>query len=82
MKDIAPDKLLKSAEERHVWQYEHELAEDESEVTIKVADGTQIVDGDGKLHAAGERLSLPATEARNHIVSGRAEEVPKGRKPA
>ena len=38
MKDIVypPEK----AAVEHVWQYESEVLEDESEVTIKVADGT------------------------------------------
>jgi len=42
------------AAREHVWQYEHEVLEDEDDVTIKVADGTQIVGEDGKLYAAGQ----------------------------
>jgi len=74
-----PAKLLKSAEERHVWQYEHEVFEVEEDVTIKVADGTQIVGPDGKLHAEGQSLKVPGATARQHIAAGRAQ---AGRKVA
>ncbi len=74
-----PEKLLKSAEERHVWQYESEVVEDEEDVTIRVADGTQIVGDDGKLYAAGQTLKVPGATARQHIAAGRAQ---AGRKPA
>jgi len=71
MKDIVypPEK----AAEEHVWQYESEVLEDESEVTIKVADGTQIVGPDGKLYAAGQTLKVPGATARQHIAAGRAQ---------
>jgi len=71
MKDIVypPEK----AAEEHVWQYEHEVLEDESEVTIKVADGTQLVGPDGKLYAAGQTLKVPGATARQHVAAGRAQ---------
>ena len=69
MKDVVypPEK----AAEEHVWQYEHEVLEDESDVTIKVADG--------KLYAAGQSLKVSGATARGHIAAGRAQ---AGRKPA
>ncbi len=77
MKDIVypPEK----AAEEHVWQYEHEVLEDESDVTIKVAEGTQVVGDDGKLYAAGQSLKVPAMVGRQHVAAGRAQ---AGRKPA
>jgi len=71
MKDIVypPEK----AAVEHVWQLESELLEDESEVTIKVADGTQLVGPDGKLHAAGQTLKVPGATARQHVAAGRAQ---------
>ncbi len=77
MKDIVypPEK----AAEEHVWQYESDVVEDESETTIKVADGTQLVGDDGKLYAAGQTLKVPGATARQHIAAGRAQ---AGRKPA
>ena len=61
------------AAEEHVWQYESEVLEDESEATIKVVDGTQIVGPDGKLYAAGQTLKVPGATARQHIAAGRAQ---------
>ncbi len=77
MKDIVypPEK----AAEEHVWQYEHEVLEDESETTIKVAEGTQVVGDDGKLYAAGQSLKVSGATAAQHIAAGRAQ---AGRKPA
>ena len=71
MKDIVypPEK----AAEEHVWQYESDVVEDESETTIKVADGTQVVGDDGKLYAAGQTLKVPGATARQHIAAGRAQ---------
>ena len=71
MKDIVypPEK----AAEEHVWQRESEVLEDESETTIKVADGTQVVGDDGKLYAAGQTLKVPGATARQHIAAGRAQ---------
>lgn len=77
MKDIVYP--LEKAAEEHVWQYEHEVLEDESEVTIKVADGTQLVGPDGKLSGAGQKLKVPGAMARQHIAAGRAQ---AGRKAA
>ena len=57
----------------HVWQYEHEVLEDEEDVTIKVAEGTQVVGSDGKLHAEGESLKVPGATGRQHIAAGRAQ---------
>jgi len=74
-----PEKLLKSAEDRHVWQHESEVVEDEEDVTVKVADGTQIVGPDGKLHGEGQTFKVPAMVGRQHIAAGRAQ---AGRKPA
>ncbi len=77
MKDIVypPEK----AAEEHVWQYEHEVFEDEPDATIKVAAGTQIVDDAGKLHGEGQSLKVSGATARGHIAAGRAQ---AGRKPA
>ncbi len=77
MKDVVypPEK----AAEEHVWQYEHEVLEDESDATIKVAEGTQLVGPDGKLHGEGESLKVPGATARGHIAAGRAQ---ASRKPA
>jgi len=71
MKDIVypPEK----AAEEHVWQREHEVFEDESETTIKVADGTQVVGDDGKLYTAGQTLKVSGATARQHIAAGRAQ---------
>jgi len=71
MKDIVypPEK----AAEEHVWQYESEVLEDESEQTIKVAEGTQVVGVDGKLYAAGQTLKVPGATARQHVAAGRAQ---------
>ncbi len=74
-----PEKLLKSAEERHVWQLESEVVEVEEDATIKVADGTQVVGPDGKLYAAGQTLKVSGATARQHIAAGRAQ---ASRKPA
>ena len=75
MKDIvySPEK----AAEEHVWQYEHEVLEAEDELTIKVADGTQIVAADGKLAGAGQSVTLPAGAARAHIAAGRVQPAAK-----
>ncbi|MEO6579306.1 MAG: hypothetical protein ABIO99_10470 [Candidatus Limnocylindria bacterium] len=77
MKDIVypPEK----AAEEHVWQYEHEVLEDESDATIKVAEGTQVVGEDGKLYTAGQSLKVSGASARQHVAAGRAQ---AGRKPA
>ncbi len=72
-----PEKLLKSAEERHVWQYEHEVLEDEPDATIKVADDTQLVGDDGKLYTAGQSLKVPGATAAQHIAAGRAQAGPR-----
>jgi len=70
-----PEKLLKSAEERHVWQLESEVLDVEEDATIRVADGTQIVGADGKLHGEGQSVTLPAEQARAHVAAGRAVEA-------
>ncbi len=62
----------------HVWQTEAEVNEAESEITIKVAAGTQIVGPDGKLYAAGQSVKLPESQARIHLAAGYAERVAKG----
>ena len=69
-----PEKLLKSAEERHVWQLESEVVEVEDDATIRVAAGTQLV-ADGKLHGEGQSVTLPAEQARAHVAAGRAVEA-------
>lgn len=76
MKDIVypPEK----AAEEHVWQYEHEVLEDDEDVTIKVAEGTQVVDDDGKLRAAGQSLKVSGATARQHVAAGRAQAGRKG----
>lgn len=68
------------AAEEHVWQYEHEVLEDDDEVTIRVADHTQIVRPDGTLATGGQSLTLPAALARQHIAAGRA--TPSGKRKA
>ena len=77
MKDIVypPEK----AAVEHVWQYESEVLEDEEDVTIKVAEGTQVVGDDGKLYTAGQSLKVSGATAAQHIAAGRAQ---ASRKPA
>ena len=71
MKDVT--RTPEQAAEEHVWQYQHEVLEAEDELTIKVADGTQVVGPDGKLIEGGKSVTLPAAEARNHVAAGRAQ---------
>ena len=71
MKDVT--RTPEQAAEEHVWQYEHEVLEAEDDLTIKVAEGTQIVGPDGKLAGAGQSVTLGAGEARAHVAAGRAQ---------
>lgn len=77
MKDVT--RTPEQAAEEHVWQYEHEVLDTEDELTVKVADGTQIVGPDGKLYEGGKSVKLPALQARAHVAAGRATLVAKGK---
>lgn len=77
MKDVT--RTPEEAAEAHVWQYESEVVEAEDEITVTVAEGTQLVGADGKVVAGGKTVTLDAATARNAIAAGWATEAKRAR---